>query len=365
MSEANESLPISDDIHAVDSNGQTEQQLLDAVMQNSEFLNAEGSLPVEEVPEVDPVEAEEDPESVEAVSEEVEEEVEDAQEEEVEGDAADAATESDIFNTEDLDLDAQVSVKIDGEETAISFGDLIKGYSTEQSLSKKGRELGEARKALESERAEKLGELDNITAASNALLLTNEQALAKQYGELEAEIEKARKDDDTYTLSELKDKREQVQKEYWGHRNKREQLTAAVEKQKQEQQEKVWTEQINYFHQEIPNLIPDFNDKVAEDIRSFAIDEGINPDILNQITDPKIVKFVDDYRRLKTGVNKGVAKRKAIPTKKAVPTKKAKPATVKAQNAEKMVKARAFKENASTEDQMAFLRNHASKSLNL
>ena len=365
MSDANESLPISDDVHATDNNGQTEQDLLDAVLRNTEFLQDE-PLPVKEVPEVDPVESEEDPESEEAVSEEVEEEVEEHEEEEVEGDAAEeAATESDIFSTDDLDLDAKVAVKIDGADTEVSFGDLIKGYSTEQSLSKKGRELGEARKALDEERAEKLGELDNIAAASNALLLTSEQALAKQYSDLEAQIDKARKEDDSFTLGELKDKREQVQKEYWGQRNKREQLQAAVVKQKQEQEAKVWQEQINHFHQEIPNLIPDFDEKIAENIRAFAIDEGINPDILNQITDPKIVKFVDDYRRLKTGVNKGVAKRKAIPTKKAVPTKKAKSPSTKAQNAEKMVKARAFKENASADDQMAFLRQHASRTLNL
>ncbi len=143
MSNAHESLPISDDVHATDSNGQTEQELLDAVLRNSEFLQDE-SLPVEEVPEVDPVETEEDPESEEAVSEEVEEEVEGLEEEEVEGDAAEAATEVDLFSTDDLDLDAKVAVKIDGAEAEVSFGDLIKGYSTEQSLSKKGRELGEA-----------------------------------------------------------------------------------------------------------------------------------------------------------------------------------------------------------------------------
>ena len=42
------------------------------------------------------------------------------------------------------------------EDTEVSFGDLVKGYSTEQSLSKKGRELGEARKALDAEKEEKL-----------------------------------------------------------------------------------------------------------------------------------------------------------------------------------------------------------------
>ena len=84
---------------------------------------------------------------------------------------------------------------------------------------------------------------------------------------------------------------------------------------------------------------------------------------MNAIVDPTIVKFIDDYRRLKQGVSKGAAKRKAAPAKKAIPTKKAKSPTKKKQDAEAMRKARAFKEDASQEDQMAFLRDFANKSL--
>ena len=123
--------------------------------------------------------------------------------------------------------------------------------------------------------------------------------------------------------------------------------------------------QIQHFQEEIPNLIPDFNESVAKNIREFAIEEGINPDILDQITDPVIVKFVDDYRRLKQGVTQGAAKRKAAPRRKAVPTKKSPPASKKAADKAKMTKARAFREDASEDDQMDFLRGLASKSLNL
>ena len=122
---------------------------------------------------------------------------------------------------------------------------------------------------------------------------------------------------------------------------------------------------MEHFQEEIPNLIPDFDEEVATSIRQFALDEGIDPDILDQITDPKIVKFVDDYRRLKQGVTKGTAKRKATRAKKALPTKKAPPAKKKAEDKAKMIKARAFKEDATEAEQMEFLRGHASRSLNL
>ena len=79
MEEKNNAEAVSTQMDDAANVGQTEQELLDAVMKNSDFLkNEEPPLPVEEVPEVDPTETdteEEDPvESEEVVKEEVEEE---------------------------------------------------------------------------------------------------------------------------------------------------------------------------------------------------------------------------------------------------------------------------------------------------
>ena len=363
----NESLPGSDDVQV--ANGQTEQELLDAVMKSSPIMEELAPpLPTEETSEVDPVESDiEDPEESEEIVSEEEEVTEEA-EEEVEGEDAveeTATQEPDTYTAEDLDLDAKVKVKIDGEEMDVSFADLIKGYQTDSHLSKQGRELGEARKALDKEREEKLGELNNMAQASAAMLAGTEQALAKEYHDLEGKIEKARKDGDTFELGELKDQRELAQKKYWEARQQREGMLEAVAKQQAEAQQKVFNEQMEHFHKEIPNLIPDFNEKMATDIREFALkDIGLNPAMLDTITDPTIVKALNDFRILKNQVSKGTAKRKVVPAKKAIPTKKAPPATKKKMDAEKMVKARAFKEGASESDQMDFLRSYASKSLN-
>ena len=355
-----------DDIPAVD--GQSEQDLLDAVMRNSPIMDdLDIPLPNEEETFDDPEESDEvDPvESDEAVSEDDEEEVEETQEEDDDGDAAEAATDVDVYTADDLDLDAKVSVKIDGENVEVSFGDLMKGYTTEQSLSKKGRELGEARKELDAEREQKLGELDQIAVASSNILVGAEQSYSKLYHEIEAQIAKARADGDTYELGELKDKREQAQANYWGARKQRESLMENVAAQKQQAESAKFQEQIDNFANVIPDMIPDFNEEVAKSIREFAVTEGINEGLLDGIVDPTIVKFIDDYRRLKQGVSKGTAKRKAAPAKKALPTKKAAPAKKKAADKEKMTKARAFREDSSDADKMDFLRNYASKSLNL
>ena len=131
-------------------------------------------LPEEEEIVEDPEtseEVEEDPAEEEAVSEE-DEEVEETEEEDEAEDADEesATQEAEVYTADDLDLDAMVTVKIDGEEQNVSFGDLIKGYQTDSHLSKKGRELGEAQKALDAERAEKLQEIEQLAQANAAML---------------------------------------------------------------------------------------------------------------------------------------------------------------------------------------------------
>ena len=347
-----------DDSIATDS--RTEEQLLADIVANSEFTE---SLPNEQdVPELDTEETAEDPDAEESENEEVEEEVETEEEEATDEDDT-STQESEVYATEDLDLDAKVAIKIDGKETEVSFSDLIKGYSTEQHLSNEGRKLGDARKQLDEEYEKKFKEINDLGQASSAVLYREEQALAKEYHDIESQIDQARKDGDTYEVNELKDKREQAQKNYWNARNGREQLVKQVQAQVQEQNTKQWNEQLESFNKAIPEMIPDFNEKTAVAIREFAIAEGIQPEILDTIVDPVIVKFVDDYRRLKQGVTKGSAKRKATVVKKA-PVRKAKTRSQKEVDQETKIRQRAFAEDSSNEDQMAFLRGLANKSLN-
>lgn len=356
--EANESLP-TDDIPA-DVNGPTEQELLDAVISQSEFVSE--SLPVEEIPEVGPSDSdEEDPEESDEVVNENEEEVE-YEEEEIEDEDATATQDATVYSLDDLDLDAQVIVKIDGEEVPVSFSDLVKGYSTEQSLSAKGRELGEARKELEAEREAQLAEINKIGEASAIVLLQDEQTFAKQYHDIEAKIQEARDNGDTYELSELKDQREQAQSKYWAARKKREGILANMEEQQEAVLEKQWVEALDSFNEHIETYVPGFDENMASEIREFAVGEGISEEIVDTIVDPVLVKFVNDYRILKQGVTKGKAKRKTVATKK-LPVKKAKSASKQKSDRANAIRQNAFKEDASTDDQMAFLRQLASRSL--
>ena len=360
-----DSTPPKDDSVAPD--GRTQEQLLADIVSNSEFVpNEEQSLPEEQVPEIDPDESEqEDPkESEESATEEIEE---GAETEEVESEGEDADEESatqdtTIFTPEELDLEAKVSIKIDGQDTEVSFNDLIKGYSTEQSLSKKGRELGDARKSFEEDYNKKLQEVQQMSTASVAVLYKSEQEHAKEFHDLEKQIDEARKDGNTYDLGDLKDKREQKQKEYWEARRNREALQKSVGEQTQAQMQQTWNEQLQYFDQNISSVVPGFNQEVAKEIREFAIKEGISEEVIDTIADPAIVKFVNDYRILKQGVSKGSAKRKATPTKK-IPTRKSRPVQQKKVDAAEALRKRALSKNSTKADQDAFLRSYAERSL--
>ena len=117
--------------------------------------------------------------------------------------------------------------------------DSVKGYTTDQSLSNKGRELSEARKELEAERQGKLETLDQMGNAAAAVLGQAEQGFAKQYHDMEEKIQKARDEGDTFELSQLKDRQEQIQKDYWKARQNREGLVKATTEQQQKAREEV------------------------------------------------------------------------------------------------------------------------------
>ena len=365
MTTENNPVPSMD--HGDIGGEQSEQALFDAVLQNSEFYKEaagiEEPLPVDEalVPDTADTYEEDDQQEYEDVDTEEESE---EQEEEAAAEDDESTQDVDVYTSDDLDLDAQVRVVVDGEEMDVSFADLLKGYQTDASISKKGRELGEARKELDAEKAKALEEVQELSKASAAVLMGKEQNLAAEYHEIEGKIKEARESGDTFELSELKDKREELQGSYWEARKEREGLQGKLKEQEEAQLVKQNQEELAHFNEVIEDYVPGFNADVAQDIRKFALDEGISEGLLDTITDPSIVKFLNDYRVLKHGVSKGQAKRKSAPAKKAVPTKKGKTVQQKAADKEQMVKARAFRDDATADDHMDFLRQYAANSLN-
>ena len=352
----------------VNLNDRTESDLLADILARSEFIDdVPESLPDGSEDDVDPDESDskdpmDDDESADDAEEVDSEESEDDAEDDEDASDEDATDEVQALEEEEVDWDVHVPVVIDGEQHIISLAELRKGYATEQHLSKKGRELGELRKEVEAEREAKIGEVTQLAEAMNVMLSSAEQQLAAEYHDIDKQINTAREEGNTYEISDLKDKREVAQQKYWEARKQRETLTESVQRQKQEIEVQQWNQKVEKFFNEITEVIPNYDEKYATELRNFGEELGLSNDFMQSVTDVSIVKALDDYRKLKKGVTAGAKKRAKAPIKKA-PTKKAKPAVQKQIDADKMVKARAFREDASADDQMAFLRNYASKSL--
>lgn len=349
-----------------------EVKSLDDILRNSpaaELLGLKESLPEEgnDVPSPDEVSEEEAQKENDTESEnDLDEEEESNDSEEDNTDEDDTSTQNaDLPSEDDIDWEYKVPVTVDGKTEYVTLEEIRKGYSTDQHLSQKGRELGELKKQIDQERTEKLQEIIQLGTVINDELTAFESSLAQQYHKVKGEIEKAREEGDTYTARELKEQLEEVQEKYWNARNRREQQTRAVVEKIQAQQMEQQQVLLRQYEENIVNLIPDYSEKVARNIREFAIKEGIPEQLLEAVYDPNVVKFINDYRKLKTAKETGEAKRKATPNVKSIPSKKGTSSSQKEKQAVSNNRAKVLTGQGSKQDELDFLKRISSVSKKL
>ena len=259
---------------------------------------------------------------------------------------------------DDIDWEYKVPVKIDGEEKYFTLEELRKGYATSQHLSAEGRKLGEARKALEAERNEKLNELVQLGTSLHSQLEADESALSTRYHSIKEQMEKAIEEGDGYEAKQLKEQLTEVQKQYWDKRNQKTSLTDQVGKQVAEAQARQQQAQLEYFQENIGKVLPNFTTELAGQIREFALNEGLPEELLAGVYEPKIVKVLHDYMTLKNKASAGAQKRET--TTKTVPTKKSTPQKTRNEQQYAQTKAKVFSGEGSKEDQLAVLKGLSS-----
>ena len=339
----------------------TEDQMLGDLLRSSDFtrdLFDEEALPEtqEEIPATHG--DDEDDDHIPMVDDEIEEK---PVVEEIPGED-DTSTQDSAYSLDDLD-DFSVMVKIDGEEVPVKISELVKGYATDQSLSQKGRELGDARKQLDEERASKLGEVDRVMSAAASILVKSEEKFAREFHDIESKIKEARAEGDTHTLGELKDQKEVAQEKYWAARREREALVETANKQKQDIESQEWNQRLHHFQEGIVKAIPDWSEDVAVANRDFLLSRGISEDLIGRLVDVNAIKFVDDFRRYEQSRSKGVQKRQNAPVK-SIPVRKGVPMSKKAEQAQQANRDKVLSGEGSKADNDAFLRGLAAKHFN-
>ena len=223
--------------------------------------------------------------------------------------------ESDEVEDGELDMEFLVPVKIDGQESEVTIEELIKGYQTNQSQTKKGQELAEQAKQLDAEKDksqlyQKINDdLLKQQDDRDLTLLKNKKAVMDKMAK-DGFVEGV--DDD---LATLQYKYRSLEDEYNKRKEERSKITDQMIETQEEEFRETMKKNVEVFQKEIKTLIPDWSENIAKDNYAFAVGEGIPEEFVSTITSPVIAKFIDDYRRLKTSASKGAKKRKKAPIK--------------------------------------------------
>ena len=252
----------------------------------------------EEDEQTDDDDSEETPEEEESEEETEEEETEDDTEDEDQEETEEATDKKAKKPTVIESEDALVKIKVDGQEVTASIKDLKRLYGQEASLTRKSQEAAQIKQKAEESGARYVAGLDSLLqrakeqaapyANINFLALTKDPNVSSD--ELAALSDAANKafDNVRYLESELDG------------------VIKTANEQRQQQLMVAAKEAIKVLT-DPKTGIPGWNEQLYNDIRRFAVDSGMNEQVVNEMVDPtafKILHMAMQYQKGKTAVTK-------------------------------------------------------------
>lgn len=183
----------------------------------------------------------------------------------------------------EADADAYVKAKIDGQEREISIKDLTRLYGQEASLTRKSQEAAELKKAAETNGAKYVAGIESLLQRANArwepyskinfLALTKDPDVSPdELAALHAEATAAYQDVNFFQQS----------------------LDAVVKDAETQRQ----TNLVTQAREAVKTLsdpktgIPNWSEKLYNDIRQFAVSSGLDARAVNEIVDPSAIKLL-------------------------------------------------------------------------
>lgn len=276
----------------------------------------------ESTDETDVEESEETEDETE--DEESDEETEDPDEELEETEDSEEESEDDDQEVEEIDLsdDTLVEITVDGESKQASIKDLKRLYGQEASLTRKSQEAASQRKLAD----DQLQKAD----ASLQAMLSRAQERYKPYSEVDMLVASKQMDAESFTA--LRAEAKQAEDDLKFLSEEADQFYSFVKQQQAEAKQAEAKECIKVLQKEIP----DWNNDLYNDIRSYAIGQGLPEEAVNQYSDPNVImllnkaRMFDQTKKVATA-KKAKASKKILRSKKAPPTK----ADIKAQRQKK------------------------------
>lgn len=281
LSEENEELEATDDSLV----GETDEETSDTYDDEEDLEEVEDT---EEDPDTDDAEDEDEPET----------------------DQEDDETEVELSD------DALVEIQVDGEIKQASLKDLKRLYGQEASLTRKSQETAAKRKEAE----EALAKAD----ISYRKLLERAEARMKPYAEVDMLV--ASRQMSTEDFAALRREAQEAERDLKFLKEEAD----TFYRDAQAQQQKQIQEQAKECVRVLSEQLPDWGDELYNNIRSYAVSQGLAQEQVDQYVDPSVIMILNKarlYDQTKATAETKKAKAKVIKTKegnrKVLKTKKA------------------------------------------
>ena len=275
---------------------------------------------VEEV-EIEEAEELEDDEEYEADPDEETEDEEDDDEDEEEDDT-----------TEEVKVasdDTVVELKVNGETKQVSVKDLKRLAGQEASLTRKSQDLADQRKIAEEDFVR--------TTASYQKLLDRAKERLKPYSDMDMMIAQTQMDNETF--AQLRQDAKQAEEDVKFLEEESNALLNDMQAKRQSAVQAAAKDCIRVLE----DTMPDWGNEMYNDIRTYAVKNGLPQNEVDQYTDPNVIMLINKARlydeskataqskKAKAKVIKKTKKTKVLSSKKSPPTK----TQIKKVNAEK------------------------------
>ena len=237
--------------------------------------------------------------------EEVEETEEDPDTDELDEDEDEPeATEEDDETEVELSEDTLVEIQVDGETKQASLKDLKRLYGQEASLTRKSQETAAKRKEAD--------EALQKTHLSYQKLLERAEARMKPYAEVDMLV--ASRQMSTEDFAALRREAAEAEKDLKFLKEEAD----AFYKDAQAQQQKQVQEAAQNCVKVLSEQLPDWGDELYNNIRSYAVSQGLPQEQVDQYVDPNVIMILNKarlYDQTKATAETKKAKAKVIKTK--------------------------------------------------
>ena len=295
----------------------------------------------------------EDPETIEtpdvteetADIEEIDaEETDNPEEEETEQDDEDAEEtededEADDKEAEGVSDDTEVEVTVNGKTQLHSVGSLKRLAGQEAAITQKSQQVATQRKVLD----DAIGK--NHLAFQKMLEKANERW--KPYSEVDMLV--AAKAMETEDFAALRKEAEEAYNDLRFLNEEADAFYKNVQEQQQSQLQEAAKECVKVLAEDIP----DWDNKLYNDIRTYAVSQGLDETEVNNYVDPAVIKILNKARLYDAGKQVATVKKKAATTKKVLRNSKA-PMGDKQRKSQKVADAKAkLRESGNDLDDIA------------